>query len=82
VAGPACFPGNVIPQDRIDPNTRALLDMLPLPNRLDHNATASWNFLRQETADNPRWNNLLRIDTRSGGDSEFINNNLHFPLDS
>ena len=69
VAGPACFPGNVIPQGRIDPNTRALLNMLPVPNRLDHNATASWNFLRQETADNPRWNNLLRIDTRSGNDS-------------
>lgn len=62
--GPACFPGNVVPAERIDASTRALLDYLPMPNRLDHNATASWNFVRQETADNPRWNNLFRVDGR------------------
>jgi carboxypeptidase family protein len=63
-AGPACFPGNAIPEGRIDPNTRALLSMLPLPNSTAHNATATWNFTRQETADNPRWNNLFRVDAR------------------
>jgi Carboxypeptidase regulatory-like domain/TonB-dependent Receptor Plug Domain len=71
VAGPACFPGNVIPSDRIDPNTKLFLDMLPLPNRLDHNATANWNFTRQETADNPRWNNLLRIDARPSANDAY-----------
>jgi hypothetical protein len=30
--GPGCFPGNVIPADRIDSSTRNLLDRLPLPN--------------------------------------------------
>ncbi|PYQ19580.1 MAG: hypothetical protein DMF79_12295 [Acidobacteria bacterium] len=29
------FPNNVIPANRIDPSTRALLGMLPLPNRLE-----------------------------------------------
>jgi hypothetical protein len=69
--GPGCFPGNVIPADRIDASTRALLNALPVPNRLDHNATATWNFTRQETSDNPRWNNLLRLDSRSGDNSIF-----------
>lgn len=69
VAGPGCFPGNVIPADRLDPNVRRLLNMLPLPNALDHNATSQFNFIRQETADNPRWSHLLRLDnTGSGGD--------------
>jgi hypothetical protein len=69
--GPGCFPGNIIPADGIDPNARALVDMLPLPNRLDHNAAASWNFVRQETADNPRWNNVLRIDSRASESDSF-----------
>jgi hypothetical protein len=69
VPGPACFPGNIVPQNRIDPNTRLFLDMLPLPNALGHNATANWNFTRQETADNPKWNNVFRVDSQrsSGG---------------
>jgi carboxypeptidase family protein/TonB-dependent receptor-like protein len=69
--GPGCFAGNIIPEDRIDSNTRKLLEMLPLPNALDHNATASWNFQRQETADNPRWNNFLRVDGRPSGENNF-----------
>ncbi len=69
--GPGCFPNNRIPDGMIDPNTRRLLAMLPLPNRLDHNATANWNFARQETSDNPRWNNLLRIDARPSGNDNF-----------
>jgi hypothetical protein len=69
--GAACFPGNVIPAGRIDQNTQRLLNMLPVPNRLDHNATANWNFTRQESADNPRWNNLLRMDARPSGNDNF-----------
>jgi hypothetical protein len=69
--GPACFPGNVIPADRIDANTRTLLNMLPPPNNLEHNAAASWNFQRQETADNPRWAHLFRLDARQSGGSNF-----------
>jgi hypothetical protein len=69
--GPGCFANNLIPADRINADTRRLVDSLPLPNRLDHNATANWNFQRQETADNPRWNNLLRIDGRPSGSNTF-----------
>jgi hypothetical protein len=67
------FPGNVIPSTRINPSTRALLDMLPLPNKLDSPTPSTWNFLRQETADNPRWNHHLRLDWRpSSKDSFFL----------
>jgi len=69
--GPGCFPGNVIPADRIDASTRNLLNQFPLPNRLDHNAVATWNFTRQETSDNPRWNNVLRLDSRGADNSVF-----------
>ena len=30
--GPGCFPGNIIPANRLDPNALALLNMMPLPN--------------------------------------------------
>ena len=33
--GPACFPGNVIPADRIDPLGRAILNLFPTPNFFD-----------------------------------------------
>jgi hypothetical protein len=33
--GPACFPGNVIPSNRINPNGLALLNMLPIPTNFD-----------------------------------------------
>ena len=33
--GPACFPGNVIPANRIDPTGQALLNLFPLPNATD-----------------------------------------------
>ncbi|HEY7055625.1 MAG TPA: carboxypeptidase regulatory-like domain-containing protein, partial [Vicinamibacterales bacterium] len=65
--GPACFPGNVIPADRLDPNALALLNMLPLPNALGQ--SPNYNFTRQETADNPRFNNLLRMDMRPSGNN-------------
>ena len=69
--GPGCFANNIIPPGLIDPNTQRLLNSLPLPNRLDHSAAANWNFTRQETADNPRWNNLLRFDSRPSGANSF-----------
>ena len=59
------FAGNIIPANRIDPNMQRLLNMLPLPNQAGDNFT--YNFSRLETSENPRWNNLLRIDNRSSG---------------
>jgi hypothetical protein len=67
--GPGCFPGNVIPQNRMDANGLALLKYLPVPNVAPGapGSGANSNFTRQETADNPRMNNLLRIDVRPSG---------------
>ena len=30
--GPGCFPGNIIPRDRLDPNGLTVLNYMPLPN--------------------------------------------------
>jgi hypothetical protein len=59
--GPACFPGNIVPATRIDPNGEALLNIFPVPDRPDL-ASTGHNYLRQETADHPRLNNVLRFD--------------------
>jgi hypothetical protein len=59
------FPGNIVPADRINPNGLALLKLMPLPNTLDRNFTrGQFNHQTQETADNPKLNNILRIDWR------------------
>jgi len=65
------FANNVIPANRIDPNMQRLLNMLPLPNRPGENFT--YNFSRQETSENPRMNNVLRVDGRpSTSDSIWV----------
>jgi hypothetical protein len=68
--GPACFDNNIVPQNRIDPNGQALLDLFPLPNRTDL-ASTGHNHLRQETADHPRLNNVLRLDWKHSPESSF-----------
>jgi hypothetical protein len=65
------FAGNVIPAGRLDPNGRAILNRFPLPNRLDQPDTAQWNFIRQETPENPRWNHFGRVDWRPGEKDSF-----------
>ena len=60
--GPACFPGNVIPADRIDPNARALLNLFPLPNAIDPTGTNQYNYVFQTEQDWPRNDQVLRID--------------------
>ncbi len=61
----APFPGNVIPSDRVDANGRALMNLLPMPNRLDRAETAGlYNFIRQETPDKPRQNHVIKLDWR------------------
>jgi hypothetical protein len=76
------FPGNVVPSNRIDPNASALLNMLPLPNRLDRNETkGAYNFVRQETATNPRLNNFGRIDWRKSDTSSMYFSARQFSSD-
>jgi hypothetical protein len=64
------FPGNIVPASRINPNGRALLNMLPLPNV---SGNLGYNFQSQETADNPKVNNIVRLDWRpSASDSLYF----------
>jgi hypothetical protein len=68
----AAFQGNVIPANRLDPNGLALINMLPLPNRLDRNDTAGlYNFIRQETPEKPRQNHVIKMDWRRTGNDSF-----------
>ena len=63
--GPGCFPGNIIPADRINSNGRALLNMLPRANNFDRTFTqGQFNYSTQENADNPKMNNVVRVDWR------------------
>jgi hypothetical protein len=71
--GPGCFPGNIIPANRLDPNGLAILNYLPLPNVTCAAAgcAALSNFTRQETPENPRMNNFLRVDGRPSGTNSY-----------
>ena len=61
--GPACFPGNIIPSNRINANGKALLNMLPRANNFDRNFTqGQFNYTTQENAENPKMNNIVRLD--------------------
>src|SRR6266487_2039434 len=71
--GPGCFPGNVIPKNRLDASGLAVLNYMPLPNVASTGAGsgALSNFTRQETPENPRMNNLLRIDARPSANNSY-----------
>ncbi|PYR91413.1 MAG: hypothetical protein DMF84_17400 [Acidobacteria bacterium] len=57
------FPGNRIPSSRINPNGLALLNLMPLPNAPDRSVTlGQYNLQTQETAENPKRNQIVRID--------------------
>jgi Carboxypeptidase regulatory-like domain/TonB-dependent Receptor Plug Domain len=59
----ACFPGNVVPADRINKNGQAILNLFPLPNRLDRSLTlGNYNYVFQEITELPKKQNLLKID--------------------
>jgi hypothetical protein len=58
--GPACFPGNIIPPDRIDPTGRAFLNLFPLPNTAD--PANQYNYAYQMVQDMPRNDQVLRLD--------------------
>ena len=63
--GAGCFSGNVIPSNRLDANAIALMKLMPLPNALG--VSPNYNFTRQETSTNPRFNHLIRMDARPSG---------------
>src|SRR6266542_1092701 len=68
----AAFPGNVIPKDRINSNALAIMKLMPLPNRTDRAETAGlYNFIRQETPEKPRLNNVMKVDWRRTANDNF-----------
>ena len=70
--GPGCFPGNIIPPERINPNGRALLNMLPRANNFNRAFTqGQFNYTTQENAENPKMNNIVRVDWRPSGRNNF-----------
>ena len=60
--GPACFPDNIIPANRIDPIGQALLNLFPLPNADDPTAERHTTTSFQTVQDWPRNDQVLRID--------------------
>jgi carboxypeptidase family protein/TonB-dependent receptor-like protein len=70
--GPACFPGNVIPADRINKNGQALLSVLPKPTLFDRSFTnGQFNHQTQEVAENPKLNQIVRLDWRPSSNDTF-----------
>jgi hypothetical protein len=66
------FPGNVIPKERLNPNGIAIMRLLPLPNRTNRGETAGlYNYIRQETPDKPRLNNVAKVDWRRTANDNF-----------
>ncbi len=57
----ACFPGNIIPASRIDPNFQKLLNIFPLPN-VTPDASHHFNYQLLDTLDRPVNQEVLRVD--------------------
>ena len=55
------FPGNVVPQDRLNPDGQALLNWFPQPN-VQGQSNYNYQFQGQQRA--PRVNNVTRVDVR------------------
>lgn len=60
--GPACFPGNIIPANRINPLAQSLLNLFPLPNAEDPTGAREYNYVFQTVQDWPRNDQVLRLD--------------------
>ena len=60
--GPACFAGNIIPLNRIDPRAQSLLNLFPQPNATDPTGGNQYNYVFQTVQDWPRNDQVLRVD--------------------
>lgn len=68
----ACFPGNVIPANRINRNGQALLNVYPLPNATNLSITrGNYNYLFQESIKVPKRQNLFRVDYKPSERNSF-----------
>ncbi len=71
----ACFPGNIIPANRIDANGQKLLSLFPLPNF--NNPTYAFNNVFQSTVDQPRREEILRMDWNISAKTTFYARGIH-----
>jgi hypothetical protein len=63
--GPGCFDGNIIPASLINPNQmQAMLKLMPLPEYDPRTTTGNYNYDSEEITDNPKLNNVARVDWR------------------
>jgi hypothetical protein len=69
--GPGCFPGNIIPANRIDPVGQSILNLMPLPNASDPTGTRQYNYTYQTAIDHPRTDQVLRVDWNAARDTTF-----------
>lgn len=70
--GPGCFPGNIIPRSRVNSNGLALLKMLPVATNFDRSFTlGQFNHTTQQNAENPKMNNVVRVDWRPSASDSF-----------
>ncbi len=70
--GTACFPDNIVPTSRINSSGLSLLNMLPMPTNFDRTFTqGQFNHTTQENAENPKLNNIVRVDWRPSNSDSF-----------
>jgi Carboxypeptidase regulatory-like domain/TonB-dependent Receptor Plug Domain len=69
--GPACFPGNIIPSNRIDLVGQSMLKLMPLPNASDPTGTRQYNYTYQTALERPRTDQVGRIDWNVAKDTTF-----------
>lgn len=65
----ACFPGNIIPANRIDTSGQKLLSIFPLPNVT--NTANTFNNVFQSQVNQPRREEILRVDWNIGAKTTF-----------
>jgi len=58
-----CFPGQIIPQSRLNRNGQAILNLFPKPNFFDRNISGgNYNYVFQEITEHPKKQNMLKMD--------------------
>jgi hypothetical protein len=68
-----CFPGNIIPANRLSPVGRAMLNLFPLPNATDPTGQRQYNFTDILSNTDPRTDKILRVDyTITSKDTMFV----------
>jgi hypothetical protein len=60
--GPACFPGNVIPENRISALGRQMMNLLPMPNATDPTGGQQYNYQFDPSIEKLRRDQVIRVD--------------------